>query len=167
MSYINVLLRGIESISLLLLLCYWMSLCLLGSPGLPQQWSSHVYGGFLWLSPGRSDSSAHRGTSYQKGNAAWFKRNVAWCNMVGIKVLGSIDSVTTLKGASLIAQTLKNLPAIQETWVGKIPWRRAWQPTPVFLPWKSHGQRSMAGYSPWGPKESDTTACLKHTPQNT
>ena len=34
-------------------------------------------------------------------------------------------------------------------WVGKIPWRRKWQPTPVFLPGKSHGQRSLAGYSPW------------------
>ena len=40
--------------------------------------------------------------------------------------------------------------------VGKIPWRRAWQPIPVFLPGKSHGQRSLAGYSPWGGKESDT-----------
>ena len=43
---------------------------------------------------------------------------------------------------------------MQETWVtslvGKIPWRRKWQPTPVFLPGKSHGQRSLAGYSPWG-----------------
>ena len=36
-------------------------------------------------------------------------------------------------------------------------WRRKWQPTPVFLPGKSHGQRSLAGYSPWGRKESDTT----------
>ena len=34
-------------------------------------------------------------------------------------------------------------------WVWKIPWRRAWQPTPVFLPGKSHGQRSLMGYSPW------------------
>ena len=42
-------------------------------------------------------------------------------------------------------------------WVGKIPWRRAWQPTPVFLPVESHGQRSLAGYSQWGHKESDTT----------
>ena len=42
-------------------------------------------------------------------------------------------------------------------WVGKTPWRRAWQPTPVFLPGKSHGQRSRAGYSPWGHKELDTT----------
>ena len=47
----------------------------------------------------------------------------------------------------------------QETsdlWVEKIPWRRSWQPTPVFLPGKSHRQRSLVGYSPWGCKESDT-----------
>ena len=49
-------------------------------------------------------------------------------------------------------------------WVGKIPWRRKSQPTPVFLSEKSHGQRSLAGYSPWGHKESDTTehACILH-----
>ena len=40
---------------------------------------------------------------------------------------------------------------------------RAWQPTPVFLPEELHGQRSVAGYSPWGCKESDTTERLKHT----
>ena len=45
-------------------------------------------------------------------------------------------------------------------WVRKIPWRRAWQPTPVFLPGESQGQRSLAGYSPWGHKEPDTTECL-------
>ena len=39
-------------------------------------------------------------------------------------------------------------------WVRKIPWRRAWQPTPVFLPRESHGQKSLAGHSPWGRKES-------------
>ena len=42
-------------------------------------------------------------------------------------------------------------------WVRKIPWRRAWQPTPVFLPGESHGQRSLVGYSPWDRKESNTT----------
>ena len=41
--------------------------------------------------------------------------------------------------------------------VRKIPWGRAWQPTPVCWPGKSHGQRSLAVYSPWGRKESDTT----------
>ena len=44
-----------------------------------------------------------------------------------------------------------------DPWVRKIPWRRKWQPTPVFLPKKLHGQRSLAGYSPWGLKELDMT----------
>ena len=42
-------------------------------------------------------------------------------------------------------------------WVGKISWRRKWQPTPAFLPGKCHGQRSLVGYSPRGCKELDTT----------
>ena len=46
---------------------------------------------------------------------------------------------------------------------GKIPWRRKWQPTPVFLLGKSHGQRSLVGYSPQGPKESDMTEQLHFT----
>ena len=54
-----------------------------------------------------------------------------------------------------------------ETWVrsrgGKIPWRRAWQPPPVFLPGESHGHRSLVGYSPWGCKESDMTE-RQHSP---
>ena len=41
--------------------------------------------------------------------------------------------------------------------VGKIPWRRKWQPTPVFLLGKSHGQKNLVGYSSWGRRESDTT----------
>ena len=45
-------------------------------------------------------------------------------------------------------------------WVGKIPWRREWQPTPVFLPGESHGQMGLAGYSPWGRKELDMTEWL-------
>ena len=44
-----------------------------------------------------------------------------------------------------------------DPWVGKVPWRRAWQPTPVFLPGESHGQRSLEGYSPQGHKELDMT----------
>jgi len=44
-----------------------------------------------------------------------------------------------------------------DPWVRKIPWRRAWQPTPVVLPGESHGQRSLEDYSPWGRKESDMT----------
>ena len=55
---------------------------------------------------------------------------------------------------------VKNLPGNAgdaRGWVGKIPWRRTWQPIPVFLPGKLHGQRSLAGYSPWGRKQLDMT----------
>ena len=55
---------------------------------------------------------------------------------------------------------LNNLPAMQEMQETRVqsqgqnlPWRRKWQPTPVFLPGKSHGERSLAGYSPWGRKK--------------
>ena len=57
--------------------------------------------------------------------------------------------------ASLVAQLVKNLPAMWETWVGKIPCRREKLPTPVFWPGEFHGL-----YSPWGHKESDTTKQL-------
>ena len=50
-----------------------------------------------------------------------------------------------------------------QSWVGKIPWGRKWQPPPVSLPGRSHGQRSLVGYSPSGCKESDVTAVTKHT----
>ena len=48
-----------------------------------------------------------------------------------------------------------------DPWFGKISWRRKWQPTLVFLPGKSHGQRNLVSYSPWGCKESDMP---EHTP---
>ena len=51
-------------------------------------------------------------------------------------------------------------------WVEKIPWRRAWQPTPEFLPRELHGQRSLAGCSPWG-TESDTTEATWHAQMHT
>ena len=67
----------------------------------------------------------------------------------------------SLSPTSLVAQMVKNLlqpgrPGF-DPWVRKIPWRRKWLPTPVFLPGEFHGQRSLAGYSPRGHKESDAT----------
>ena len=65
---------------------------------------------------------------------------------------------------SLVAHTVKHLPTMRRPgfnpWVGRISWRRKWQPTPLFLPGESHGQRSLVGYSPWGHKELDTTERL-------
>ena len=55
---------------------------------------------------------------------------------------------------------VRNLPTVGETgfdpWVRKIPWRKERQPTPVLLPGESHGQESLAGYSPWGHREKET-----------
>ena len=59
--------------------------------------------------------------------------------------------------SSQVAQTVKNLPVMQETLVGKIAWRKGWLPTPVLLPREFHGLRSLVDYSPWGCKESDMT----------
>ena len=52
-----------------------------------------------------------------------------------------------------------------DPWVKKILWRRKWQPTPVFLPGKFQGQRSLMGYSLWGRKESDTRETKKQQQQ--
>ena len=64
--------------------------------------------------------------------------------------------------ASLVAQRLKGLPVcgrpMFDPWFRKIPWKRKWQPTPVFLPGESHGGRSLVGYSSWDRKESNNWA---------
>ena len=74
-------------------------------------------------------------------------------------------TITKSTRTSLVAQTVKvsacnagdpgSIPG-----AGKIPWRRKWQPTPVFLPGESNGWRSLVGYNPWGHKESDRTEWL-------
>ena len=68
-----------------------------------------------------------------------------------------------LSGAS-VAQTVKHLPTMWETWVRSLgqedPLQKEMASTPVFLPGESHGWRSLVGYSPWGPKESDKTERL-------
>jgi len=58
------------------------------------------------------------------------------------------------------ARDLGLIPRESKKGLGKIPWRRKWQPTPVFLPEEFHGQRSLAGYSPWGHKDLDMTELL-------
>ena len=106
-------------------------------------------------------------TSFSRGS--FQHRNWTWVSCIPGRFFTSWASRETLgnikqdlnKGGTVV----KNLPAMQESqemqvWslVGKIPWRREWQPTPVLLPGKSHGQRSLVSYySPWGRKELDTT----------
>ena len=65
-----------------------------------------------------------------------------------------------------VQQRARNLPAMQETQVRKIPWRREGQPTPLFLPREFQGQRRLVGCNPWGCKESATTEQLTHIHRN-
>ena len=83
--------------------------------------------------------------------------------------LGLRGSQTTLRiqwNMDPLLRTLTSLVACNggsssfNPWVRKIPCKKEWQPIPVFLPGESHGQRSLAGYSPRGHKESDTTEWL-------
>ena len=96
------------------------------------------------------------------GCGKWIIINIIISIMSAIYWLG----VMYFSGWASLIKIVKNLPAMQETgfdpWIRKIPWRREWQPTPVFLPREFHGQRSLAGYSPWGHKESDMTEATKH-----
>ncbi|CAI9156528.1 unnamed protein product [Rangifer tarandus platyrhynchus] len=76
------------------------------------------------------------------------------------------------KGPAVVApgfpagSTVKKPSAVQEQfdpWVKMIPWRRKWQLTPVILPEKSHGQRSLAGYSPWVTRRHDLVTKQQHS----
>ena len=82
----------------------------------------------------------------------------------GSSIFSFLRSLHTVLQASQGALSVKNPPAnagdiadAVQSWVRKIPWRRELQPTPIFLPGESHGQKSLAGYSPRGRKELDTT----------
>ena len=82
----------------------------------------------------------------------YFTFPLHYCRLSYLK----INLTVLLLWASLVAQMGKILLQCRrprfDPWVRKISWRRAWQPTPVFLPRKSNGQRSLVGYSPWGQK---------------
>ena len=77
------------------------------------------------------------------------QRHSCWLQIVKV--------CSQLGGSSLVAQRLSVCLECGRSrfnpWVRKILWRRKWQPTPVFLPGESHGQRSLVGYSPWGGKD--------------
>ena len=91
--------------------------------------------------------------------------NLAFCDwFLSLSVfLRFIHVAVGFRGGSVLKTPPANagdtgpLPGLIE----KIPWRRKRQPTPVFLFWKSHGQRSVVGYRPWGRKESDTTEHMR------
>ena len=69
----------------------------------------------------------------------------------------SLGFLADASGKESACQRRRSKRCIFDPWVRKVPWRRTWQFTSVFLPGESHGQRSPVGYSPWGCKELDTT----------
>ena len=105
-------------------------------------WDHHVYWHFPHLRP-QCDHSIW-GLTVCSGDTAWPLS--VWLG----ELLMTFKNST---GASQVALVVKNCLPLQETsrcwfdpWVRKIPWRRAWQPTPLFLPGESHGQNSLVGY---------------------
>ena len=72
---------------------------------------------------------------------------------------------TTTDGSVVTNICLPSRRLMFNPWVGKIPWKREWQPTPVFLPGQSHGHRSLAGYRPWGCTDSDRTESTEQQQQ--
>ena len=102
------------------------------------------------MSPAVSVKECHLPSSHQPSNI-YLEGNS----------IGQRKRILTLN-IYVAAQMVKSLPASFSPLVGKIPWGRKWQPTPMFLSGKSHGWRNLAGYSPWGCKESDITEQLTH-----
>ena len=88
----------------------------------------------------------------------------SWNNQQTQLVWHLIISTTCYYRASQVTQMVKNLPAMQETqfnpWVGRIPWRRKWQPTLVFLPEEFHGPKEPGELQSMDRKQSDTSQCL-------
>ena len=129
---------------------------------------------FEWLHPGRATRVLlFTGLAvYKIGftlKTSWKSKSVAWA--------GNLDfflSITLIfpyflielprwtSGKESICQCRRCKSHRFSPWVGKTPWRRKWYPIPVFLPRESHGQRSLVGYSPWGPRVGHGWACT-HT----
>ena len=90
---------------------------------------------------------------FNRGNSSMY----SWVKIAkGYKIRG-------FTGSSLDKEpTCQCMRCSFDPWVGKIPWRREWKPTPISLPGESHGQRSLVGDSPWGRKEWTTTVWLNN-----
>ena len=89
------------------------------------------------------------------------QESLVCCSPWGHKELDTTEQLNYPGGSEVKASACSFLRPGFNPWVEKIPWRRKQQPTPVFLPWESHGWRSLVGYSPWGHKELDTTERLQ------
>ena len=89
-----------------------------------------------------------------KGSEAHNRKNLKWLEENVIRNVNVQSALVKFQGLSWWFRWWRICPQCGrpefDCWVRKIPWRREWLPTPVFLPWEFHGQRSLVGYSPWG-----------------
>ena len=92
------------------------------------------------------------------GNQLFLPYFICWFRLRNSKTQTGLSRWLSGEESAYQSRRLRFIP-----WVKKIPWRREWQPTPVFLPGKSHGQRSLAGYSPWGRKSQTRLSCWEFT----
>ena len=88
--------------------------------------------------------------------ATLFKKIIIYLSVPGLRVFPGGAS-----GKEPACQHRRPKKCRFDPWVGKIPWRRSWQPTPGFLPGESHGQRSLAGCGPWSPTGLNVTEWLR------
>ena len=109
---------------------------------------------FLWTSSLVSASSEHLDI-YGSPTGVNFNCPLISALFVNKSILWGFSTGTFGKEPAF--QCRRHKRCVFDPWVGKIPWHRKWQPTPVFLPGESHGQRHLVGYSPWVYKELDMT----------
>ena len=117
-------------------------------------WLRELKSGALWQPRDLGWNGRWEGGSRGKGHMytyGWFMLMYGR-NKYNVKAIILRLKINKLKRILLLSRRHRFGP-----WVGKILWRRKWKPTPVCLPGESHGQRSLAGYSPYGRKESDMT----------
>ena len=110
-----------------------------------------------WLAGSHGHALADGGTA--PVSALAFTWHSPWV-LVRLQIFAFLRIPLTLVWAHPRLVVKKCLPSRRlrfNPWVRKVPWRRKWQPTPVFLPGRSHGQKSLRGYSSWSCKELDTT----------
>ena len=90
-------------------------------------------------------------------------RTIIWTSYSTLRYILKENENTNLKRyihPNILSSILYNSQDVEATYILAILWRRQWHPTPVLLPGKSHGQKSLVGYNPWGPEELDTTDWL-------
>ena len=122
-------------------------------------------GSSWWYSPSHTRPAFNSPGSHSAPWWAWWYRQEGW--KVNKTVYWVCYILRFRKMGRPLVQTQKICMECRRSgfhpWVRKIPWRREWPPTPGFLSGKSHGQRSLVGYSPWDSKGSDITDSLTHT----